>query len=272
MTNNHFILLCFLTLSLIAPSAHAAAFDVYLLAGQSNMDGRGNATDLEPALQKPNPHVLIWYRNPPADSAAWKPLAPGFSIPPKHKTGLPSPTFGPEIGFAKTLLEKNPQQRIGIIKGSKGGTSIEQWSPGTDGDVESRGICYKYLMETITMAKAALQEQGHTMTIRAILWHQGESNSKNSTEEYQNKLLTLISRFREDLQLPDLPFFVGEVFDNGKRDSVRAAQKALPHVIKHVYFVSADGLTTHDSGTHFDAKSQLEIGKRFADAWLTCAK
>ena len=69
---------------------------------------------------------------------------------------------------------------------------------------------------------------------------------------------------RADLEVPDLPFGVGEVFDNGKRDAVRAAQKATAEKVKGVFFVSADKLKTFDGGTHFDAASQIELGERFA--------
>ncbi len=250
----------------------AADIDVYLLAGQSNMDGRGKTTELDAALQAPMTNAQIWYRNPLADSAGWKPLAPGFGIPPGHKNGLPGPTFGPELGFATALLQKKPQQPLAFIKGSRGGSSMEEWSPGTAGDAQSFGPLYRSYMETIAMAKTALEQQGHKLTIRALLWHQGESNAKDTTEIYQAKLVNFINRIRADLTLPTLPVFVGEVIDNGKRDSIRAAQKAIPQVVPHVYFVHVDGLTSSDNGTHFDTKSQLELGQRFAAAWLQSAK
>ncbi len=43
------------------------------------------------------------------------------------------------------------------------------------------------------------------------------------------KVLTaFIARVGADLEVLDLPFGVGEVFDNRKRDAVRAAQNAFP--------------------------------------------
>jgi iduronate 2-sulfatase len=268
-----FAVFFFLALPFSANStATAADIDVFLLAGQSNMDGRGKTSELDAALQASMTNTQIWYRNPPADTAAWKPLAPGFSIPPKHKDGLPGPTFGPELGFARALLVAQPQQLLGFIKGSKGGTSIEQWSPGTAGDTTTHGSCYRDFMDTIKMATAALSQQGHKLTIRALLWHQGEANAQDTTEVYQTKLAHFITRIRADLTLPTLPVFVGEVIDNGKRDSVRAAQRAIPQLVDQVYFVNSDGLTSNDNGTHFDTKSQLELGQRFASAWLQSVK
>ncbi len=116
-------LLLALTLLAFAPFLHAAAIDVYLLAGQSNMDGRGKTAELDAALKEPLKDVPIWYRQPLGDSGGFQPLAPGFSIPPGHKGGLPGPTFGIELSFARALLAKEPKQRIAFIKGSRGGTT-----------------------------------------------------------------------------------------------------------------------------------------------------
>ena len=73
---------------------------------------------------------------------------------------------------------------------------------------------------------------------------------------------------REDLGKADLPVVVGEVFDNGKRDSVRAALRATAGNVPHAGFASAEGLKTWDGGTHFDAAGQIALGERFAEAML----
>lgn len=255
-----------LALLLLVPALHAAEIDVYLLAGQSNMDGRGKTAELDATLKEPLPQVPIWYRQPLADSAGWQPLAPGFSIPPNHKGGLPGPTFGIELSFARALLAQEPSQRIAVIKGSRGGTTIEQWGPGQAGKPETQGECYRLFIETIAKALAALKADGHTPTVRALLWHQGESNSKDTAEVYQAKLEQLIARIREDLGHPTLPVLIGEVIDNGERDGVRAAQKAIPGVVKNTVFVPCDGLTSSDKNVHFDTRSVIELGRRFAAA------
>ena len=60
-------------------------YDVYLLAGQSNMDGRGQAADLTEQQKQPIQDAIIFYRSVPRTSDGWQTLAPGFSIPPKYK-------------------------------------------------------------------------------------------------------------------------------------------------------------------------------------------
>jgi iduronate 2-sulfatase len=97
-----------------------------------------------------------------------------------------------------------------------------------------------------------------------MIWHQGESDAALTAEAYQKQLTAFIGRVRTDLEVPELPFGIGEVCDNGKRDAVRAAKKATAENENGAFFVPADGLKTFDGGTHFDAASQIELGERFA--------
>ncbi|QDT12664.1 sialate O-acetylesterase [Planctomycetes bacterium K23_9] len=245
----------------------ADEFDVYLLAGQSNMDGRGRVSDLSSEQMNPVADAIIFYRSVPHSSDGWKSLTPGFSIPPKHKGGLPSPTFGPEVGFSKAMLEAKPGTKLALIKGSKGGTSLRaDWKPGVAGDPDTQGPRYRDFVETIRLATAELQQRGDQYKLRGLLWHQGESDSKAKSSVYQKRLEEFIARIRQDVGVDDLPVVVGEVFDNGKRDGVRAAIRKVSESVQGVGFVPASGLTTSDEGTHFDAKSQLKLGQRFADA------
>ena len=68
--------------------------------------------------------------------------------------------------------------------------------------------------------------------------------------------------------MKDLPFVIGEVYDNGHRDAVREGEKSASTAVSHAGFASAQGLKTSDKGTHFDAASQIELGRRFAQAML----
>lgn len=261
----------FLAITLLAGSgvANGADYDLYLFAGQSNMDGRGQTANLTEAQQRPSEKTIIFYRNPPYASDGWQPLAPGFSIPPKHKSGVPSPTFGPEIGFASAMEQAQPDRRFGFIKGSKGGTSLRRdWNPGKKEDPDSQGMIYRNFIETVRLATNALSKDGHTYKLRGLFWHQGESDSKSSAETYHRRLAEFAARIREDLNAPRLPIVVGEVFDNGKRDGVRKALRQFGESESAGGFVSSAGTTTWDPGTHFDARSQLLLGGRYAEAML----
>lgn len=245
----------------------AETYDVYLLAGQSNMDGRGLIDDLTDEQQAPVDEAIVFYRSVPRTSDGWQTLAPGFSVPPKYKGAFPSPTFGPEMGFARSMLKAQPDTKLALIKGSKGGTSLRaDWKAGVRGNFESQGPRYRDFIETIRMATNQLRERGDEFRIRGLLWHQGESDSKSSTEVYSRRLNQLVVRIREDIGVPDLPVVVGEVFDNEKRDNVRAAIQSVAQKSASVGLVSSEGTATSDPGTHFDAPSQLLLGKRYATA------
>ena len=248
--------------------AGAEEYDLYLLAGQSNMDGRGLTEDLTEAQLSGLENAIIYYRNVSIESEGWSPLQCGFSKPPKFKGGIPAPTFGPEIGFVQAISKAQPDRKIALIKGSKGGTNLRRdWVPGEKDNKESQGPCYANFLETIAMATQKLSDEGHTYRIRGLLWHQGEGDSKAATEVYQRRLLGFSDRIRQDLDIPDLPIVVGELFDNGKRDKTRAAIRLVGQSSPLYGLVTADDTTSHD-GTHFDAASQLLMGTRYAEQIL----
>ncbi|MEN8774784.1 MAG: sialate O-acetylesterase [Akkermansiaceae bacterium] len=254
---------------LVALESSGDEYDLYLLAGQSNMDGRGKLENLSADQSRLFKNAIIYYRNPPKSTDGWKPLGPGYSIAPKYKGGLPSKTFGPELGFVATLSKARASGKFALIKGSKGGTSLRvDWNPGEAGDPKTQGPRYQYLVETIELAMAALKEGGHTATLRGLIWHQGESDSKQSTEKHEIRLKKFVARIREDLKAPKLPMVLGQVFDNGKRDNVRTAIRNVSKSDPLVGLVTAEGTTTWDAGTHFDARSQLVLGERFAKEML----
>lgn len=246
---------------------NGAGYDVYLLAGQSNMDGRGAVEELTEEQRQPFESVIIYYRNIVQDSAGWHPLAPGFSHPPKFKKRLPSHTFGPELGFAFEMVKAEPNRRLALIKASKGGTSLRKdWQPGLKDQPETQGTCYQNFVETIQLATDKLTRVGHTFELRGLLWHQGEADSKSRPQVYEARFREFVARIQEDIGVNDLPVVVGEVFDNGKRDKVRAALRAIGTSGSQFGLVSAEETSTVGDGSHFDAASQLLLGQRYAEA------
>lgn len=214
---------CNLVAFICAPVVCSAAdYDVYLLAGQSNMDGRGAVSDLDDQRRAPFDDAIIFYRNLQASSEDWRPLGPGFSIPVKYKGGLPSPTFGPELGFAAAMFEAHPIRKLALIKGSKGGTNLRaDWKPRTHGDPNSQGPRYRDFIETIEIATKKLSDRGDTYTLHGLLWHQGESDAKSKTEVYQKRLKKFFVRIREDVGVPDPPVVVGFVLLSQKFENIR---------------------------------------------------
>jgi hypothetical protein len=254
-------------------------YHVFILAGQSNMDGRGTKSELIGELAKfakPQADVRIAYSNStmrgPYETDGFVALAPGFSVAPgtREKFGadykLPGETFGPEVSFGRSVADAMTDKHIAIIKFSEGGTSLHKdWNPDT------RGALYDQMLAFVTKSLKSLKDAGDTYELSAFVWHQGESDSGLPEGEYQKLLTNLIDRVRNDLKEPKLLVVIGEVFDNEHRDRVRAAQRATTQAVARTIFVSADGLETFDNGTHFDTKSQIELGNRLADGFLKAA-
>ena len=239
--------------------------DVYILAGQSNADGRGDSGELStvaPEFVDPQSDTLIWYNNPGNDvqTDGFAALAAGFSDPPRAFDFV---AFGPELSFASAVRDATETTNdIAIVKVADGGTSItSEWDPNSN----PTGSHYNALFEQVDLALAALQVQGDIGVIRGVIWHQGESN-RNRTA-YTDDLSDLIAGIR-DAYGDDLPFVFGELSrdrdDNAGFNSRAAVFVNDPNNV-NVALVSSIGLSTSDT-THFDAASQIELGERFATA------
>jgi iduronate 2-sulfatase len=236
-------------------------YTIYLLAGQSNMDGRGKSKELVGDLAgfaKPFDNVLIRYssgghKRKLRDGQGLIPLQPGCNESPEQ--------FGPEIGFGHAMAKAAPTQSILIIKVSEGGTSLrDDWNP------DNPKSLYHRLMQVGKETCDSLTQQGATYEIAGMAWHQGESDA-DQADEYAKRLAAFIDRIRADLKQPDLPFVIGEICAANKQyQGVIAAQKQVAAAVKGVSFASSQGLTTQDANVHFDFRSQIELGRRLAEA------
>jgi hypothetical protein len=237
-----------------APLPEKENFHLYLLVGQSNMAGRGEVSEAD---RTPHPRVLMFNKN-----KEWVPAVDPlhFDKPRAVGTGL-GKTFG------ILVAESNPEITIGLIPCAVGGTSIDVWVPGAL-DSATKTHPWDDCMER---AKLALQHG----TLKGILWHQGESDAnEKKVTKYEEKLSNLIHRFRTELQAPNVPFLLGQLgqFESRPWNEPR---KKIDRIIRNVAektpnaaFVSSDGLTDKGDGTHFNAESYREFGKRYAEAYL----
>ncbi|HSI85658.1 MAG: sialate O-acetylesterase [Candidatus Methylacidiphilales bacterium] len=228
-------------------------FYLFLLAGQSNMAGRGKV-DAEGKTPKPRIYAINKDLNwqPAVDPLHWDKTAAGAGI------GRP---------FAEVVLATLPENvSIGLVPTAWGGSSITTWVPGGF-HKETNSHPYD---DFLVRAKRAMKDG----TVKAILWHQGESDAggKNA-DPYEQRLTDLIARMRTDLGMPDLPFIIGELGKfpakpwNADREKIDAAHQAVAKKLKNVYYVKSEGLTSSDN-LHFDTPSLRVLGKSYAEAYL----
>ena len=169
--------------------------NIFLLAGQSNMSGRGgNHNDTNNIVQwdgkippecTSNPKILRLAAN-----KTWV-----EAHEPLHKDidYLKTCGIGPGMPFANAILAKKPSLgSIGLVPCAIGGTRIIEWSRGT--------TLYRRLVDR---AKASLTCGGK---IRALLWYQGESDtSRHDSKLYKVRLEKFLNDLRHDLNHPNLP-------------------------------------------------------------------
>jgi len=213
---------------------------IYLLIGQSNMAGRA------PFTKKESGAIPRCYLFNGKDK--WEPAKNPLNRYSTISGRLGMQKMNPGYSFSKTMLDKKKNISLGLVVNAKGGTKIEQWKKGT-----------KFYEKTLRRVKVA-QKSG---TLKGILWHQGESNSKNP-KGYLDKLKALIEALRKDLGIADLPFIAGQV---NNVPAINDQIAKLPKTVGSTGFVSSEGLKAMDRW-HFDAKSMKLLGQRYAEEIL----
>ncbi|KAB2619435.1 carbohydrate esterase [Pyrus ussuriensis x Pyrus communis] len=223
--------------------AASVARNIFILAGQSNMAGRGGVSRGKwdgnvPTECSPNPSILrlsallIW-------ELAHEPLHADIDL---GKTcGI-----GPGMAFANEVLRAKGSGfgEVGLVPCAVGGTRIGEWGKGT-----------RLYGELVRRARESVRGGG---VIRALLWFQGESDTvrKEEADGYKGKFEKLVLDLRSDLHLPNLPVIqVALASGEGKFvDVVRKGQ--LDVKLPNVKCVDAKGLRLKEDGLHLTTLSE----------------
>ncbi|WP_223833915.1 sialate O-acetylesterase [Spirosoma profusum] len=226
---------------------------LFLLIGQSNMAGRG-----VPEAEDQQPHPRIWMLD---KAESWVPARDPMHFDKPAVIGV-----GPGFAFAKKLAGTYPTMNIGLVPCAVGGSGIDDWKTGAYYDPTKS---YPY-DDALRRAKKAL-ENGQLV---GFIWHQGESDSTpEKAPVYEAKLEELVTRFRKDLNAPNVPFLVATLGDfvvkrNPNAKTVNDALKNATQHISNSYYVLSSGLTDKGDSTHFDTRSARTLGERYADVFI----
>lgn len=230
-----------------------AQFHLFVLAGQSNMAGRG---EVEQQDQVIDPRVLSLG----ADNV-WVP-----AVDPLHSDKPKVVGVGLGRTFAIEYAKAHPGVTVGLIPCAHGGSPISSWVPGGYHD-QTQGHPYDMTLERVRLASQVGQLKG-------VLWHQGESDSKpQASAVYEENLARVVDRFRAEFHVPELPFVIGQlgIFPSRPwdehRQRVDAAQKRVAELLPNCEFVSALGLLHRGDETHFDSAAYREFGRRYYAAY-----
>ncbi|MCS3531999.1 sialate O-acetylesterase [Chryseobacterium sp. JUb7] len=269
---------------------------VFILAGQSNMNGFGYNKDLPDDL-KNFKDVYIFQGNSVPDGEAnggagqWDVLKPGHGTGFKTdgKTNTLSDRFGLELSFAKRIKELFPNDKIAFIKYAREGTSIDSLAAANfgcwDADFNGKnGINqYDHFLKTVknALAESDIDRNGKKDEIipSGILWMQGESDAGYTEEvadHYYNHLKTLMNQMRAALLTDDLPVVIGKISDSGKNEKgkvwpmgelVQFAQEKFVKDDKNAAIIRSTVKYNYGNDPwHYDSAGYIDLGRNFAEA------
>lgn len=245
--------------------------DVWILGGQSNMEGIGNLAD----APQPHPLVRAFFMRDEWGLAEEKLHYLSEAVDRVHNSygdepGRPSKEFmekgrkalvkgvSPGLVFGLEMLRRTrvPQ---GLIPCAHGGTSMAQWSPSLR-DMGGASL-YGAMMRRY-------EKLGQP--IAGILWYQGESDAnREAARVYTPKMIELVSGVRRDMGLPNLPWIMVQLGchasteEEGSWNSIQEQQRRLPDVIHNLDVAPAIDLEL-DDGIHIGGKAQHVLGRRLA--------
>ncbi len=246
--------------------------DLWVLAGQSNMEGVGDLIDAEApdnsvrsfqsreqwaTAEEP----LHWLGESPqvVHHRLWGAEGVPERVPPRDPGRNKGAGLGLAFGKAYHAATGVP---VGLIPSAHGGTSMDQWDPA----LKAEGGASLY---GATCARVA----ANGGRVRGILWYQGESDCYPAgVEVYAAKMRRLIDAFRADFGDPELPFYfvqLGVFACPSSADGVagwngiREVQRTLATTIPNTAMVSAIDLELDDL-IHIGTSGLKRLGRRLA--------
>jgi hypothetical protein len=289
----------------------APTLRVYLLAGQSNMEGQacvdldhekyynGGRGNLEEVLSREQQgarfahlrqddgawttrdDVFVWYR---AGGERMKvgPLSIGYAVYGGRNH------FGPELQFGHVVGDAHDDPVL-LVKTCWGGKSLfkDFRPPSAGGEV---GPYYTRMLAEYREALADVPARfprlaKHRPQLCGFVWFQGWNDMCDATgrEQYADNLAHLIRDVRRDLDAPALPVVVGET-GNADHEEFRASQAAgaahkdfrgnVTFVPTRAFLRKAEDSPNVTHGHHWfgNAESYLLIGTALGDAMLGLTK
>lgn len=268
---------------------------VFVLAGQSNMNGFGYNKDLPNDL-KTFKDVYIFQGNSVPDGdlnggiGKWEVLKPGNGTGFKTdgKTNTLSDRFGLELYFAKRMKELFPNDKIALIKYAREGTSIDSVARADfgcwDADFHGKNGINQYdnFLKTVKNALSETDIDGNgkrdEIIPSGILWMQGEGDASYDeaiANRYYSHLKTLMNQMRAALLTDDLPVVIGKISDSGKNEKgrvwntgelVQYAQEKFVENDKNAAIVRSTKKYNYGNDPwHYDSSGYIDLGKNFAE-------
>jgi len=276
--------------------------DVYLLAGQSNMQGIGKLVKLEEKLLGEIPRIQFF------TGMQFEDLVVGDT-----KTSSRKSDFGPEVGLGWKLSQSFAPENndklitdIAIVKFHASGQPLHhgwngnKWAgdgfaegrrnfyPGENSQDSNQGAHYKAMHSRFRKALADLDRQGIKYRLAGFAWMQGEQDSKHSVsaDAYAQSLQRLKRRMEEDFNSGEpIPMVFGQVLPHTQslprfvaRDTIRRRMSEADqdsghaNAIEGCKMISTDDCPLLPDKVHYNTNGQWLLGTKFAKQLLLLNK
>lgn len=247
---------------------HVLVGDLWILAGQSNMQGVGNNVDVTPPSDLVNVFAMndTWRR-------AEEPLHRleesvdvvhnGIEDDAKRQgivADVSNWTKGAGLGlpFAVEMVRLT-NRPVGLVACAHGGTSMDQWDPA------KRDEAGRSLYGSMYRRFQAVGGK-----VRGVLWYQGESDSSpEAAPLFAEKFKAFVEAVRRDFNAPDLPFYYVQIgrFTNPAEpthwNEIQEYQRLAETQIPRSGMVPSIDLPL-DDGIHIGTDGLKILGRRFA--------
>ena len=241
--------------------------DVWVLGGQSNMQGCGLIT--KEAKLPANPMIRNFYMDD-----TWRVAKDTLHnmwqcVDQVHidlcggvRPAKPAANWGvgPGVSFANAMFEATgiPQ---GMLACAHGGTTMDQWDPAKK-SLEGKSL-YGAMMRRFRKNGSA---------VAGMLWYQGCSDANPTVAPlYTERMKKFVASVRRDFKAPKMPFAMVQISrvvgwgDSVHWNRIQEQQLRLQKSIPLCAVVPAIDLSLDDS-IHLSGASQVRLGWRLADA------
>ena len=241
--------------------------DLWVLAGQSNMEGVGDLVD----VTRPDPKVsalgmdgkwaqatepLHWLVDSPDPVHSGDPATRAQRSADQHKARTKGAGLG--LPFAVEMV-KATGVPVGLVTAAHGGTSMAQWDPAKKG--EGGNSLYGSMLRQVQLAGGK---------VKGVLWYQGESDSSpEGSQVFERVFVDFIGAVRNDFGQADLPFYYVQIGrfaidgDPAGWNRVQEAQRIIPDRLANTAVVSVIDLELDDL-IHVGTQGLKRAGARLA--------
>ena len=257
--------------------------EVWVCAGQSNMEmpvkGFGNCPveGYNKAVMNANEYKGIHYvkipsvmSTQPLDDAQceWKVIGPQ-TVGEASATGY----------FFAQAINKTLNIPVGLVMANKGGTRVESWldcdylKKNTTESLDSMAMMKKFPYDYL---RPLLWGNGTfspilKYTVKGIIFYQGCSNVGDPAGQYTKRLNDLVSQWRRDFKLGDIPFYFVQIAPYFNSDvngdwgpRLREQQFNASKIIPNSGIVCTDDLVYPYESQQIHPSQKQQVGERLA--------